>query len=35
MSWEEAMKVFVDRTGLPGPREWSNQSFPEGRPTIR
>ena len=23
--------MFVDRTGLPGPRAWSNQSFPEGK----
>jgi eukaryotic-like serine/threonine-protein kinase len=27
--WDEAMKMFVDRTGLPGPRAWSNQSVPE------
>ena len=31
LSWEEAMKLFVDRTGLPGPRQWSNQSVPEGK----
>ena len=31
LSWEEAMALFVDRTGLPGPREWSNQSVPEGK----
>ena len=29
--WEEAMKEFKDRTGLPGPRGWSSQSYPEGR----
>jgi eukaryotic-like serine/threonine-protein kinase len=29
--WEEAQRVLVDRTGLPGPRSWSNQSFPEGK----
>ena len=23
--------MLVDRTGLPGPRTWSNQSFPEGK----
>lgn len=31
LSWEEAMARFVDRTGLPGPREWSNQDVPAGR----
>jgi hypothetical protein len=29
--WDDAMGTLVDRTGLPGPRTWSNQSFPEGR----
>ncbi len=29
--WDEAVRTLVDRTGLPGPRAWSNQSFPEGR----
>jgi formylglycine-generating enzyme required for sulfatase activity/predicted Ser/Thr protein kinase len=29
--WDEATKMFVDRTGLPGPRGWSNQSVPDGR----
>ena len=29
--WDEAMRALVDRTGLPGPRTWSNQSFPDGR----
>jgi hypothetical protein len=28
---EEAMRELVDRTGLAGPRGWSNQSFPEGK----
>jgi serine/threonine protein kinase/formylglycine-generating enzyme required for sulfatase activity len=28
--WEEAMREFVDRTGLPGPRSWSSQNFPQG-----
>jgi eukaryotic-like serine/threonine-protein kinase len=32
LSWDEAMKEFKDRTGLPGPRSWSNQNFPEGKP---
>ena len=31
LSWEEAMKVFVDRTGLPGPRNWSSQNIPDGK----
>jgi eukaryotic-like serine/threonine-protein kinase len=31
VSWDDAMKVLVDRTGLPGPRSWSNQSFPDGK----
>jgi serine/threonine protein kinase/formylglycine-generating enzyme required for sulfatase activity len=31
VSWDEAMKLLVDRTGLPGPRSWSNQSFPDGK----
>jgi len=29
--WDEAVRTLVDRTGLPGPRTWSNQSFPEGK----
>jgi serine/threonine protein kinase/formylglycine-generating enzyme required for sulfatase activity len=29
--WEEAMKLFVDRSQLPGPRSWVNQEFPEGK----
>jgi serine/threonine protein kinase/formylglycine-generating enzyme required for sulfatase activity len=31
LPWEEAMKEFRDRTGLPGPRSWSSQNFPEGK----
>jgi len=31
ITWEEAMKIFIDRTGLPGPRGWSNQNVPDGR----
>jgi formylglycine-generating enzyme required for sulfatase activity len=31
LSWDEAMKEFKDRTGLPGPRAWSSQNFPEGK----
>ncbi len=30
VAWEDAMRLFVDRSGQPGPREWSSQSFPEG-----
>jgi formylglycine-generating enzyme required for sulfatase activity len=25
------MRMLVDRTGLPGPRSWSSQNFPEGK----
>lgn len=31
VSWPEAMESFKDRTGLNGPRSWSNQTFPEGK----
>ena len=31
ISWTEAMKLFVDRSQLPGPRSWVNQEFPEGK----
>jgi formylglycine-generating enzyme required for sulfatase activity len=31
LSWEEAMQHFTDRTGLPGPRSWVNQEYPEGK----
>jgi eukaryotic-like serine/threonine-protein kinase len=27
----EIIKNFQDRTGLPGPRSWTNQTFPEGK----
>ena len=30
LSWDEAMRRLVDRTGLPGPRGWSGGSPPEG-----
>lgn len=30
-TWEEAIKEFKDRTGLPGPRSWAGQDFPAGR----
>src|SRR5207247_6435622 len=29
--WDEGMRQLKDRTGLPGPRNWSNQNFPEGK----
>jgi eukaryotic-like serine/threonine-protein kinase len=28
LSWANAMRRLVDRTGLPGPRGWSSQEFP-------
>ena len=31
LSWEDAMNEFKDRTGLPGPRSWTNQNFPDGK----
>lgn len=31
IQWETAMAEFKDRTGMPGPRSWSDQTFPEGR----
>ena len=31
ISWDAAMTEFKDRTGLPGPRGWSNQNFPDGK----
>lgn len=31
LSWEEGMSRLVDRSGLPGPRDWSGQRYPEGR----
>ena len=30
LSFADAMRLFMDRSGLPGPREWRNQEFPEG-----
>ena len=29
--FDAAMRMFVDRTGLAGPREWSNQNPPDGK----
>ncbi len=31
LSDDDAMRQFRDRTGLPGPRTWSGQDFPEGK----
>ena len=31
LSWDQAMPLLVDRTGLPGPRGWSNQQIPDGK----
>jgi len=31
LTWEEGIQEFEDRTGLPGPRTWSSQNFPEGK----
>jgi formylglycine-generating enzyme required for sulfatase activity len=31
LSWDDALKQFKDRSGLPGPRDWSNQNFPDGK----
>jgi hypothetical protein len=30
-SWEEAVELFVDRTGQPGPSTWENGSYPIGK----
>src|SRR5262249_903763 len=30
LSWDQAVAQFADPTGLPGPRDWSNQNYPEG-----
>jgi formylglycine-generating enzyme required for sulfatase activity len=31
LSWAEAMLELVDSTGQPGPRSWSNRTFPDGK----
>src|SRR5262245_22362806 len=31
VAWEDAIREFKDRTGLPGPRSWVNQDFPEDK----
>jgi dienelactone hydrolase len=30
LTWEEAMRLFVDRTGRPGPSTWEAGTYPEG-----
>jgi tRNA A-37 threonylcarbamoyl transferase component Bud32 len=29
VSWEQAMKTFVDKTGIPGPRLWAGGRYPD------
>ena len=31
LAWDEEVRELKDRTGLPGPRSWTNQDFPEGK----
>src|SRR4030095_9548206 len=31
MKWEDVAKLFVDKTGKPGPSTWELGSFPEGK----
>jgi eukaryotic-like serine/threonine-protein kinase len=31
ISWEEAMKLFVDKTGRPGPSSWEAGTYPDGK----
>ncbi|MBI2927443.1 MAG: SUMF1/EgtB/PvdO family nonheme iron enzyme [Verrucomicrobia bacterium] len=31
LSWKEAMTLFRDRTGQPGPSTWANGKYPEGQ----
>jgi eukaryotic-like serine/threonine-protein kinase len=31
LPWDEAMRLFVDRTGLPGPSTWEAGSYSEGK----
>ena len=35
ISWEEAMKLFVDKTGQPGPSTWEIGDYPNGQMIIR
>jgi eukaryotic-like serine/threonine-protein kinase len=31
LTWEQAMKGFVDQTGRPGPSTWNSGTYPDGR----
>jgi serine/threonine protein kinase/formylglycine-generating enzyme required for sulfatase activity len=31
LSWDQAMKEFVDQTGRPGPSTWNSGTYPNGR----
>jgi serine/threonine protein kinase/formylglycine-generating enzyme required for sulfatase activity len=31
LSWDDAIALFADRTGLQGPRDWINQEYPVGK----
>ncbi len=31
LSWQEAMKLFVDQTGRPGPATWQASDYPDGK----
>jgi formylglycine-generating enzyme required for sulfatase activity len=31
LPWDQEVRELKDRTGLPGPRSWTNQDFPEGK----
>ncbi len=31
LAWEEAMSMFIDTTGRPGPAEWQAGDYPEGQ----
>ena len=31
VDWETAISAFKDKTGLPAPRSWTNQAFPDGK----
>lgn len=31
VSWEQAMRTFVDKTGIPGPRLWSGGKYPDDK----
>ena len=35
LSWEQAMDLFRDPTGRPGPSTWEGGHFPQGQASIR